>query len=816
MATSRVLTAIVLSACIAALSACDSSEERAEKHYQSGLEYLAAGDVDRALVEFRNVFKLNGGHKDARRTYAEAERKRGRLREAFSQYLRLAEQYPDDLDAARALAEIAADGSDWDTAGRFAATALELAPGDTGLQAIRIAADYGRALAENDVSALVASSADARAMRETLPDNLLLRRVIIDDHIRAEDYGDALRELDSALALSPNDRTLLAQRLSVHAARGDEAAVEAGLKDMVERFPEAPEMATTLVRWYVARSELDKAEGFLRVRVASAQPDQDDVFALVGFLAEQRGQDVAVAELERVIAAAPDIAAYRAAHAAFIFDLGRRDEAIANMRALLDGAPPSHERRNSKVALAKMLSITGNDVGARALVEEVLSEDAGEVEALKLKAGWLILDDSVGDAIAILRRALDQNPRDAGILTLMAQAYERDGNYDLVRETLALAVAAANRAPAESLRYAQFLAREDRFIPAEGVLIDALRLSPGNPALLVPLGDIYLHVQDWPRAEAVAVALEATGGTEARRAAQNIRATSLLNQEDTDQAIDYLQKLVDDGAGGLAAQIAILRTHLDAGANDKALAYSATLLARAPEDRDIRFIDATVRALAGDAPGAETVYRQLVEQDQQLQPAWMALARLVAADPARIEEATGIVEQGIAALPDSAELQWAKAGLLERNGDYDGAIAIYETLYTANSANPIIANNLASLLSNHRSDPDSIARAEVIARRLRNSPVAPYQDTYGWIAHLRGRHDEAIRDLEKASTGLGDDPVVQYHLAMAYLAVGRKSEAAAQFQKALALAGPDDSRPFVTTTRDQLAQLEAEGIAIGN
>ena len=34
------------------LAACDTAEERAEKHFQSGIELLEAGDIRRALVEF--------------------------------------------------------------------------------------------------------------------------------------------------------------------------------------------------------------------------------------------------------------------------------------------------------------------------------------------------------------------------------------------------------------------------------------------------------------------------------------------------------------------------------------------------------------------------------------------------------------------------------------------------------------------------------------------------------------------------------------------------------------------------------------------
>ena len=816
MALRKFLTTVALTAGLILLSGCDSAEERAEKHYLAGLEYLQSGDVDRALVEFRNVFQLDGTHREARRAYAEAERDRGNLREAFSQYLRLVEQYPDDHDAQKALAAISAEAGDWKTAQRYAGEALKQSPEDADLKAVKVAADYAIAAEANDASAIVATSQRARDLLEATPGNLLLYRVVIDDLIRSQDFDKALVAIAEALRLAPDDRALYAQRLSVNAALGDAAAVEAGLIDMVDRFTDAPEMAQALVRWYESRGEVDKAETFLRSRIAPGAPDQDRVLQLVRFLSEERGPEAAVAELDRVIADGGTSPVYRAARAGFVFDLGRRDEAIAEMQDIIDDAAPSPDLQRTKVGLARMLTSVGNTVGARALVEEVLQEDSGDADALKLKANWLILDDEVGEAIAILRRAYDQNPRDASILTLMAQAYERDGNRDLMRESLSLAVEASNRAPAESLRYAQVLASENKLIPAEGVLIDSLRIAPGNVSLLVPLGQIYVTMQDWPRAANVATELEAQTDPAARPAAQSLRAAILAGQQDTDEAIGYLQGLVTEGGGGLDAKVAILRAHLANGQNDKARAYATSLLADAPDDPDLQFIDASVRALTGDTAGAEERYRKLLDEDKTRVAAWMALARTILTDSKRFDEAGAAIDAALAAVPESGELKWAKAGFLERRGDIDGAIAIYDDLYQQNSANPVIANNLASLLSSYRTDPDSLARAEVIARRLRGSDMPPYQDTYGWIAYQRGNYDDAVKELEKAVQGLGEDPQVRYHLAMTYLKLGRQPEALAEFEAVLARIEATDSRDFVAMARQEKARLVADGVTVGN
>lgn len=102
----KLLIGVILAA---ALAACDSSEERAERHYQTAITLLAEGDEDRALIELRNVFELNGFHREARRLYASTVLAQGNWAEAYGQYRRLVEQYPDDLEANLVLARMSLD-----------------------------------------------------------------------------------------------------------------------------------------------------------------------------------------------------------------------------------------------------------------------------------------------------------------------------------------------------------------------------------------------------------------------------------------------------------------------------------------------------------------------------------------------------------------------------------------------------------------------------------------------------------------------------------------------------------------------------------
>ncbi|MGB3148540.1 MAG: tetratricopeptide repeat protein [Paracoccaceae bacterium] len=806
------VAAIMVSALLF-MAGCDTSVERAERHYKSGLEYLEAGDVDRALVEFRNVFKLNGQHHDARSAYARAERARGNFGESYSQYLRLVEQYPDDLEALTALAEMASDNAQWGEAEKYVTLALAKVPDDVNLKTVKILTDYGQAI-ENDAADKAAESVDeAQELRKVAPENLRLYKVVIDDLIRAQALTDALEELNRAIKTAPTERIFYAQRLSVNAALGDDAAVERGLIEMAELFEDAPEMRDALLRWYLSRAELDKAEAYLRAEVAK-RPDSDDaVTSLIRFLGEYRSADAAVAELDKAIAAGKSVNVFRAARAGFIFDRGDKEGAIAEMQDILKSATAPDEIQKIKVGLARMQMAVGNNVASRALVEDILSKDSGQVDAVKLKATWLILDDEVGDAITLLRDAIDQNPRDSALMIILAQAYERDGNRDLMREMLSRAVEASGRAPNETLQYAQVLAMEGKLVAAESLLIDSLRLSPANANLLIPLGQIYSELKDWPRADAVVRELEALKDDKLQGTIAALRTAILEGQKKSEEATSYLEQLAAGDNAGLDAKIAVLKNHLANGRTTEAKAYANQMLKAQPDDPNVRFVVGSVFSATGDIAEAEKLLREVAASEPTREDVWMTLFRTLASDPARAADAEAVVEEGLTKVPGSATLSWAKAGLLEGKGDIEGAIAIYESLYSENSTNPIVANNLASLLSSYHTDPESLQRAELIAKRLRGSTVPAYQDTYGWIAYKTGKYDEALGELEKAAASMVDDPQVQYHLAMTYLALGQNKSAAEKFVATLALLAEGDSRDFAISAQNELEKLKAAGFA---
>lgn len=220
------------------LAACDSSEERAEEHYESGLALMEEGDLDRALIEFRNVLQLNENHKDARLTYARIQRERGDIRDSYGQFLRVAEQYPDELEPRLALAEMALDTQNLPELERHSKAAVDLAPDNAKAQSLYNTVVYYNAVQGRDDDARTKAVEAAITLVSSNPEFSGSRKVMIDDLVRQQKWEEALAAIDAALEQTPNDESLYQLRLGLLSQLGDMSEIGTQLRAMVERFPD--------------------------------------------------------------------------------------------------------------------------------------------------------------------------------------------------------------------------------------------------------------------------------------------------------------------------------------------------------------------------------------------------------------------------------------------------------------------------------------------------------------------------------------------------------------------------------------------------
>ena len=791
MASVRFVAPLLLAGMVA-LSGCESSEERAERYYQTALASLAEGRVDSALISLRQVFDFDGFHKDARALYAQILREQGQVREAYGQYLRLIEQYPDTLDARLALTEIALSNRDGEEIERHGQAAVDLAPEDPRVASIVVLLEALDAVQQSNTDALGPLADRARVVLATAPDDQIARWVVMQDLLSSETPEQALPELERLIEQTPENLALYLTKRDLLIQANDLTGLQAHLETAVDLFPEQESFQDDLLRVYGMSQDVDGAEALLR-KLAERRPDRTEGHErVVTFLTQARGPEAALAEIHRLVAAydgAPATDLYRALAEGMRFASGEPDAAIAGMRAILETAEPSDQTRRIAMMLVRMLSLTDAVDEAMTLVDRVIAEDATHVAALKLRAARAIEDDRVGEAITDLRAASTQAPQDPELLTLMAEAYLRDGNRELAGDRLSLAVDATNGRPTEAIRYARFLMADGRLGPARSMLETSLRNHPNDLALFRLLADIALSEEDWAQVRTLVERLDNIADPAAAALAEGLRTAALLGENQLPEVTAQLER--QRAAGGEAGRRAtVLMAMVQARDGDMPGARETlrAALEETPEDLSLRMLDvefdiatadvasaeAKLRAILADNPGATAPVRQLYDLLQQ---------------QGETQRADALIDEQLALAPQSRFLRLVKGAALHSAGDIDGSIAVFEALYRENTADTVIANNLATLIATHRSDDaEAVARAFSIAGRLRGSDNPAFQDTYGWIEFLRGNLEDALRYLEPAARGLPNDPLVQYHLAMAYDAAERHDEARVQFERALALA----------------------------
>lgn len=811
-APSRLPLALAL---CAFLAACQTAEEKAEGHFAAAQALLAEGDTPRALVELRNTLDNRQDHFEARLTLARLLREQGDLAGAWAQYDVLTQQRPDDIDVRVEIGTLLLSQSMWQELAPQVLDARRMAPADPRVMALGLALDYQTAVAAADRARQAELAAQAAAQRASHPDDPALIRIAVDQALLAEDRETALALAETLLAAEPRDFDIQEVKLRLLIEQDAPDLVDAQFRAMIALFPGNDRLPGAFLQWLLSRNDLAGAETFLRENAGPATGPVEGHVALIDFLRGTKGNEAAlqaVAGLIEANADDPKAGLYRAIRASIDFEAGQRDAALQTMADIIAGAEPSDQTRRIKVQYARMLAASGDAAAADSTIAEVLAEDASHVDALRLRAARHIAQDRPADAIIDLRNALNQAPNDAAIMADLSRAYLRDGNVELATETLGRAV---DLAPAEAnyaRDYSRLLQEQGRDAVARAVLYKAWQANPANLALVERLSALTLSQKDWLLAGELVSVLRQIATQAATEAADQLEAAALLEQDRPDEALAIHDRQIaaaDDPAPWIALKADAL---VSLNRQDEAATLLAESIATRPDSRLLLHRQALLDQQMNQPDQAIARYRALIASDPGDELAIQRLHALLEAS-GDAEAARTLLAAGLAERPQSPALRWIEATRLQAEGDLAGAVAVYESLYAQDSGNIVIANNLASLLSQTASDAATIDRAFRIARRLRNSANPAFQDTYGWLLHLTGNSADALPLLDQAAAALPEDGSVQYHHAAVLAALGQREAASAAANRALGLSeAAGRAAPHVGALRaliDDLARAPA-------
>ena len=480
---------------------------------------------------------------------------------------------------------------------------------------------------------------------------------------------------------------------------------------------------------------------------------------------------------------------------------GKPTDARQLLEKLIGSASSPERVRQASIALAKLYLDQRNFDQAERLATEFLGKDHHDVSALKLRASIRLERAQFDTAISDLLDALNYQPRSPDLMLLLATAYERSGLIELADKQFADATRISNFNTNIGLQYAAFLQRRGGTSRAEDILSELRKRQPTNTQVLSSLAEVKLARQDWIAAQEIADTIKQIG--DSAGVADEIRGAALVGRNRYDEAIAAFQAAYNVAPMAARPMEYLVRTFLRANKKDQAISFLKSVLTKDPRDANALVLLGSIQLTSGATDQAVKSFSAAIAAEPENPAGLQALANLYLKQK-NYDEAIKVAQNGIQRQSDQVALRIILANAYERSGDYESAISEYEAILEKQPTNLIVANNLASLLLDYRTDSASLKKAQSLAAYLRKSPIPQLKDTLGWASYHQRDYRTAISLSEEAVAALPDEAAVRYHLGMSYIATNEPAKASEQLNKALQLAPNNE---LETKIRNELKKI---------
>jgi tetratricopeptide (TPR) repeat protein len=184
---------------------------------------------------------------------------------------------------------------------------------------------------------------------------------------------------------------------------------------------------------------------------------------------------------------------------------------------------------------------------------------------------------------------------------------------------------------------------------------------------------------------------------------------------------------------------------------------------------------ATILRSHGAAPAAEDLLDRLVEDEPARAPEILASRARIYADAGDTQQAFAVLDRATLQYPDSVELRYAMASLLEEQGKVPLALRELKAVLQLRPNDPAALNAYGYTLADHGRDL-GYAR-KLIERAHASAPKsAAILDSYGWVLFRQGHGEDALTYLNDAyADDRGAD--IAAHLGEVLWHLGRQADA---------------------------------------
>jgi tetratricopeptide (TPR) repeat protein len=743
---------------VLALAGCGGSHSRFESYMARGRAYFAAGNLDKASVEFRNALQIEPRSNDAFYFNGRVAERRGNLRDAVDLYQAAVDVQPTDIRARASLAKVFVLGGATQRALEVLSPGLLDHPDDPDLLAARAAANHQL---KDDVEA----RADAERAVRLAPTNENAISVLAALALRSGDTARAISLVNEAVTKAPGSIELREILASVYLSAHEPRKAEEQMLKIIALEPSEITPRLQLANHYSQTGDLDDAQKILEEAVRD-MPGRDRVkLALVDFLTLRRSPGQGEKTMRGFIASEPGNEDLRLALGTLLQRAGETQEAIATYAEVVRRDGLGGKGLAARDRLAAIELAAGHEAAAAKLVAEVLEEDPRDDDALIMRASIAMARNDPTSAIVGFRAALRDQPSSVVLHRSLARAYLATGQPALAEDTLRSALDAVPDDTSIRIDLAQVLIQTDRPSQAEALLEETIKTAPNDPQVRESLVRAYMADRNLPAARGMAEDLKALRPD----APEGYYLAGLIAHDekrfdDSDKNLAHALELQPDSLDILTS---LTQFSLERGRGAVALDRLRRSLERDPNNVEIMHLLGSTYLDTNDLQHAtETLTRATTVAPRS----WVAYRDLAQVRLAS-NDVSGAIEEYQAALklaPKQPVLATEAAALFEKQGRIDDAIACYEAMVEGPpDSQQLAANNLAMLLVTYKSDRASLDRARKLTARFDLSNNASFLDTAGWVHFKRREYQDAVAVLERAADHSPDSKVIRSHLEQA-------------------------------------------------
>jgi tetratricopeptide (TPR) repeat protein len=578
--------------------------------------YKRSGDIARAIALVEGALHRLPASTDLREVLAQLYQSDNQPAKAEEQLRKVIELQPQGLRHRTELAVFYADAHKLDEAQRVLEEAVKAQPksDEAKLTLVSfISSQRTRAQGEKVLRGFIAQQPDNYDLRFGLGDLLhragavkearetyteIIQRdsdgpkgLIARDRIALMDLAqnredDARTLADQVLQKAPRDNDALLVRGQVAMRRGDPAAAITDFRAILRDQPRSVAVQRLLARAYLANDNPALAEQVLRAAIDAAPHDSSVRIELAQLLPRLGHADQAVTLLEQAVRDAPTDGLLRAELVrAYLVkaDFQAARTAAEDLKTLLQDDPAGFFLAGLADEGATKLNDAEREYEKALAMQPQAFDVLASLVRLKLSRG------EIAPAIDLARGAVDRNPKNGFLVSILGECYLTQKNIPLATQTL---TRATELAPTWWLAYRNLALAKVASKDIEGAVATytaGIKALPHEAKLVSDLATLY---EQQGRVDDAISSYETWRQANPRvRAIANNLAMVLVTYKSDQQSLDLARNLIADFASSTDGSL--LDTygwvHFKRAEYSKALPVLARAVERSPDSKEIRY-----------------------------------------------------------------------------------------------------------------------------------------------------------------------------------------------------------------------------------